>query len=49
MQGWKQNQVRDYYNTPDLFQAQGDSSGGDKEVLGSEYILKVDTMDWLWV
>ena len=26
-----------------MVQAQSDSSGGDKEVLGSEYILKVDT------
>lgn len=46
--GWKQD-MRLYDNTPDLGQAQGDINGGSKKVLGSECILKVETMDYLWV
>lgn len=38
-----------YYNTPDLGQAQGGIKGGNKKVVGSRYILKVETMDQLLV
>lgn len=37
------------YNTPDLGPAQGGINGGNKKVVGSWYILKVETMDQLWV